>query len=115
MIGTNIYEIRKKRGFTLSELADRANISKSYLSNIERNLNQNPSIQVIEKIAMVLGVDLKTLLVSGGKPETQQLIEKEWLDFVNELKDSGIEKEQIQDYKTLIDFIKWQNKSAESK
>ncbi|MGV3488735.1 MAG: helix-turn-helix domain-containing protein, partial [Tuberibacillus sp.] len=30
MIGKNIYELRKKRNLTLSELADRANISKSY-------------------------------------------------------------------------------------
>ena len=43
MIGKNIAEIRKKRGYTLSELAELANISKSYLSNIERNINKNPS------------------------------------------------------------------------
>ena len=58
MIGNNIYRIRKQRGLTLSELAKKALISKSYLSNIERNLNKNPSIQVMEKIAAVLHVDL---------------------------------------------------------
>ena len=44
MIGKNIYWLRKEKGLTLSELAERANIAKSYLSNIERNINQNPSI-----------------------------------------------------------------------
>ncbi|MGX2961370.1 helix-turn-helix domain-containing protein [Peribacillus sp. JNUCC 23] len=43
--------IRKQRGLTLSELAEKAFISKLYLSNIERSLNKNPSIQVLEKIA----------------------------------------------------------------
>ena len=49
MIGKNIAEIRKRRGYTLSELAGLANISKSYLSNIERNINTNPSLQVMNK------------------------------------------------------------------
>lgn len=31
--------ISKKKGLTLSELAERAGVSKSYLSNIERNIN----------------------------------------------------------------------------
>ncbi|MGI8384820.1 helix-turn-helix domain-containing protein [Robertmurraya sp. P23] len=108
MIGKNIYEIRKRRGLTLTELADRAGIAKSYLSNIERNLNQNPSINVIEKIASVLEVDLKELLGSGNDVKEPQL-DREWVDFVRELRDSGVEKDQIQEYKMLLDFIKWQN------
>lgn len=111
MIGKNIYEIRKKKGLTLSELAERANISKSYLSNIERNLNQNPSIQVVKKIALVLDVDLKTLLKSGTSQEENQPPDEEWIDLVNELKESGIDREQLQEYRTLIEFIKWQNRS----
>lgn len=114
MIGKNIYQLRKKRKLTLSELADRANISKSYLSNIERNLNQNPSIQVMEKIANVLDVDLQILLENASETEKQQL-EKEWLDFVQELKESGGDKEQINEYRTLIEFIRWQNQKCDAK
>ncbi|MGE8204565.1 helix-turn-helix domain-containing protein [Heyndrickxia sp. NPDC080065] len=106
MIGTRIYELRKQRGLTLSELAERAGISKSYLSNMERNLNQNPSIQVMSKIASVLKVELITLLTSDTQAEP---LEKEWLDLVMELKESGVDKDQIQEYKTLIEFIKWKN------
>jgi XRE family transcriptional regulator, master regulator for biofilm formation len=112
MIGKNIYEIRMKKGLTLSALAERANISKSYLSNIERNLNQNPSIQVIKKIALVLDVDIKALVKTVVSKEDQQPPDKEWLDLVNELKESGIEKNE---YKTLIEFIKWQNQNMEAK
>ncbi|PHA03097.1 transcriptional regulator [Bacillus pseudomycoides] len=109
MIGKNIYRFRKNRGLTLSELAERAGISKSYLSNIERNINQNPSIQVMEKIALVLEADLNTLIETKKNVEKKQQIEREWIDFVYELKKAGIDKEEIREYKILIDFIKWQN------
>lgn len=109
MIGKTIYQIRRKRGYTLSELAERTHISKSYLSNIERNININPSIQVIKKIAKVLEVDLKTLI--GTIDGAQNDLDADWLDFVNELKESGVEKERLNEYKTLIEFIKWKNDS----
>ncbi|PEJ58458.1 transcriptional regulator [Bacillus sp. AFS002410] len=111
MIGKNIHQIRKKKGFTLSELAEQANISKSYLSNIERELNDNPSIQVMEKITKVLNVELKTLLDS--KPEVPFLPEKEVLDLVKELKDFGVEIEKLHEYKKVFEFIKWQNSNRE--
>ncbi|GAA4839738.1 hypothetical protein GCM10023310_16960 [Paenibacillus vulneris] len=109
MIGNNISSIRKQRGFTLSELSERTGISKSYLSNIERNLKQNPSIHVMEKIASVLKVDLKTLLKIATDAEIKQHPDKEWLDFISELKNSGIEKERIHEYKIVIEFMKWHN------
>ena len=109
MIGRNIYEFRLKRGLTLSELAERAGISKSYLSNIERNLNQNPSIQVMKKIALVLNVDLRTLLENDITEKEQLTRDQDVLELLNEIKESGIKKEQIKEYRTLIEFIKWQN------
>lgn len=110
MIGKNIYEIRRRRGLTLTELADRAGIAKSYLSNIERNLNKNPSVNVMEKLALVLGVELKELLNTEKPTVTQNhQLDKEWLEFVTDLKDLGIDKEQLEEYKTLLEFIKWQN------
>lgn len=113
MIGDNIQRIRKKKGLSLSELAERAQISKSYLSNIERSLNQNPSIQIIEKLARVLNVDFRALL--GSKPINEVFPESEWLDFVNELKESGVGKDQLQEYKTVIEFAKWQNENTGAK
>jgi XRE family transcriptional regulator, master regulator for biofilm formation len=108
MIGTNIYKIRKIRGISLSELSERAKISKSYLSNIERNLNQNPSIHILGKIAKGLNVDLEEILITDVKNGQSTQIDDEWINFIQELQDSGIHKEQIQEYKTLIEFINWQ-------
>lgn len=107
MIGKIIYETRKEKGLTLSELAERAKISKSYLSNIERNINQNPSIQVVRRIAEVLNIELDILL-STKDGNLHQVIDQEIIDLVNELKETGIEKKQIKEFKTLIEFIKWQ-------
>ncbi|MDQ0903990.1 helix-turn-helix domain-containing protein [Paenibacillus sp. V4I7] len=109
MIGQNISSIRKQRGYTLSELSERTGISKSYLSNIERNLKQNPSIHVMEKIALVLKVDLKMLLKIAADVETSQQLDQEWMDFINDLKQSGIDKERIHEFKILIEFMKWNN------
>ncbi|MFC7061716.1 helix-turn-helix domain-containing protein [Halobacillus seohaensis] len=109
MIGDNIYNIRKEKRLSLSELAKQAKVSKSNLSNIERNLNTNPSITLIRKIADVLDVDLFLLLKSEPKIGEKQIPEDEWIQFVNDLKESGVEKGQLQEYKRLIEFINWQN------
>ncbi|HEY4431941.1 MAG TPA: helix-turn-helix transcriptional regulator, partial [Paenibacillus sp.] len=36
-MGQRIQHLRLEKGFSLSELADRADVAKSYLSNVERN------------------------------------------------------------------------------
>lgn len=108
MIGKKISEIRKSRGFTLSELAEKSNVSKSYLSNIERDLNQNPSVEVVIKLANVLQVDIDAILSPIIKQDNSQLFEKEWIDFVSDLKKSGLKKDQLHHYKPLIEFIQWQ-------
>ncbi|WP_047983976.1 helix-turn-helix domain-containing protein [Ornithinibacillus californiensis] len=107
-IGTTVQEIRKSKGLTLSECAERANISKSYLSNIERNITKNPSVLVIQKIANVLEVDLDLILGVESSADLT-LPESEWLEFVNQLKETGIDKERLGEYKTVIEFVKWQN------
>ncbi len=96
---------------SISELAERAGVAKSYLSSIERNLQSNPSIQFIEKISEVLGVTVNELL----NDETNQSVEyetldNEWLDIVREAMDSGVTKEQFREY---LEFNKWR-KSNES-
>lgn len=111
MIGKNIAEIRKRKGYTLSELADLANVSKSYLSNIERNINKNPSLDVMQKIAKVLNVDFMLLIEPNLDIDSHLYIEQEWRDLLQELKELGIEKKDIKEYRTLVEFIKWQKRT----
>ena len=104
MIGNNIYKLRKQRGLTLSELAERAKISKSYLNNIERCINCNPSIQLIGKILNALKVDISVLT---NAEKVTPLVEDEWIYLFNGLKDAGIKIEEIRSNSMLMDYIKW--------
>lgn len=64
MIGDCIRQLRRARRLSLSELAKRSGVAKSYLSAIERHKQVNPSVQIVERIASVLDVPMHVLLES---------------------------------------------------
>lgn len=57
-IGNKIKELRVLKGLTQEELADRAELSKGFISQLERDLT-SPSIATLVDILQVLGSDLK--------------------------------------------------------
>lgn len=59
-IGPTLRMMRMRRGFSLNELAEQAEISPSHLSRIERGLTV-PSYDVLDNIATALGSDLNAL------------------------------------------------------
>lgn len=91
---------------SISELAEKANVAKSYLSSIERNLQTNPSIQFIEKISAVLGASVNEI-INENESQNPEDLDNEWLRIVQEAMDSGISKEQFKEY---LEFNKWRNK-----
>jgi XRE family transcriptional regulator, master regulator for biofilm formation len=101
MIGERIKKYRLQREMSLSELAEKAGVAKSYLSSIERNLQSNPSLQFLEKIASVLGVSVNTLL---HDEENSKELDSEWANLVREAMKSGISKEQFREF---LEFHKW--------
>ncbi|MEC5422876.1 helix-turn-helix domain-containing protein [Virgibacillus sp. C22-A2] len=106
MIGEKIKKLRKDKKISISELAERAGVAKSYLSSIERNLQTNPSIQFIEKISKVLNVSVNELIREERLNEVEDL-DNEWLKIVQEAMDSGVSKEQFKEY---LEFNKWRIK-----
>lgn len=62
MIGKRIQQLRLEKKLSMSALAKRADVAKSYLSAIERDIQVNPSIQIIERISAVLEVPIQMLL-----------------------------------------------------
>ena len=56
-IGFKIKELRMERGLTQEELADRAELSKGFISQVENNLT-SPSIATLTDILQCLGTDL---------------------------------------------------------
>lgn len=102
MIGKRIQQFRLEKGWSITELADRAGVAKSYLSSIERDLNVNPSIQFLEKIAAVLEVDIQSLLRTDDSSDHQPILDGEWTQLMEEAIQTGISKEQ---FKELIQFL----------
>ncbi|MFY4776291.1 helix-turn-helix domain-containing protein [Metabacillus sp. RGM 3146] len=105
MIGQRIRKYRKEKNLSLSELADRAGVAKSYLSSIERNLQSNPSVQFLDKISSVLGVSVNTLLNEEDDDSTySSQLDSEWATLVREAMQSGVTKDQ---FKEFLEFNKW--------
>jgi mannose-6-phosphate isomerase-like protein (cupin superfamily)/DNA-binding Xre family transcriptional regulator len=61
LIAENIKALRKQKKITLQELADVTNLTKGYLSKIERS-KKAPPYSTLNKIAMALGIDAAFLL-----------------------------------------------------
>lgn len=57
--------VRRQRGLTLEDLAERTGLTKSYLSKIERS-RSTPSIAVAIKVAQALDVDVAQLFSERG-------------------------------------------------
>ncbi|MBN6186983.1 helix-turn-helix domain-containing protein [Aneurinibacillus sp. BA2021] len=107
MIGSRIRHLRRIKKMSLSQLARRAGVSKSYLSFIERDLSKNPSIHFLEKVASVLDVPVNSMLV----PEANHTKEPdlEWQELAEEAISSGISK---QEFRAFIEFTKWKKQQT---
>jgi len=60
-IASNVKQLRKAKNITQEELADAAEIDRTYASQIERAI-ANPSLSILCKIADVFDVELSELL-----------------------------------------------------
>ncbi|WP_409252225.1 helix-turn-helix domain-containing protein [Bacillus sp. SCS-153A] len=101
MIGERVKKLRQERKMSMTELADKAGVAKSYLSSIERNLQKNPSVQFLEKISKALNVPVDSLLYDTVEDKH---IDSDWVSIVEQAMESGISKEQFREF---IEFNKW--------
>src|SRR6266498_1515445 len=69
--GDRIREIREKRKITQDQLATAAEVSKSFLSEIENN-KRNMSSQGLLRIANILGASVDYLLTGESKESTSK-------------------------------------------
>ena len=83
-IGELVRRFRDERGLSLSQLAERAEISKSYISAIEHGDAPRPSGRSLYAIAGALGVTMSDLLgrrllteASGDRPESLEEFARE--------------------------------------
>ena len=74
-VGATLQRMRLERGLTLEDLSRTAGVSKSMLSQIERE-KANPTIAVAWRLANALGVDIAELLSSEvKKTDTIRILE----------------------------------------
>jgi transcriptional regulator with XRE-family HTH domain len=62
VLGDNVKTLRLSHGLSQEELAFRAELDRTYISQIERGIS-NPSVLVLLKISLILGVELGELFI----------------------------------------------------
>ncbi len=113
MIGRRIKNLREQKGYSITQLAELANISKSYLSYIERNLQQNPSIHILMKLACPLEVPIDYLLTGIDQSESlfdskdDGTLDEEWRKIIEQAIEDGVNTDDFKDY---LDFIRYKKK-----
>jgi len=58
--GIRLKQLRKRKGWSQDQLARKAGLNSSYVGRIER-AERNVSLEVIQKLAEALGVEIKEL------------------------------------------------------
>jgi transcriptional regulator with XRE-family HTH domain len=81
-LGQRIKRFRADAGLTPTELADQADVSKSYISSLESESEpeRRPSAEILYKLARALGVAMsdllgKTPVLASGQERTPELLE----------------------------------------
>ena len=72
LLGNRIAQLRKNRKITQEKLAEKAEISNNYLSNIENN-HSIPSLETVMKLCAALDVTPDELLLGTSKTEKHYL------------------------------------------
>jgi transcriptional regulator with XRE-family HTH domain len=60
-LGGNLKKLRLKKSLSQGDLADKLEVDRAYISNIE-NGRMNPTLSTLEKIAKALGISSSELL-----------------------------------------------------
>ncbi len=71
VFGTNLKRLRKAKGWSLNKLADEADLNKGYISELERGVKDQPSIDYMVKLAKALNVSTTDFLDDADGFERQ--------------------------------------------
>ncbi|MFT9597505.1 helix-turn-helix domain-containing protein [Mesobacillus sp.] len=105
-VGEKIKSLRLEKKYSISELSEKANVSKSYLSYIERGIQGNPSLQVLSRLADNLDTTVEYLMGQQNMKAARMPVDEEWVGLVDEAIKNGISKE---DFAYYLDFMKFKS------
>lgn len=78
LVGEKLKAVRKAKGFTQEQIAERAEISDSYVSDVERG-QRNISLETLEKLIRALDISPEELFHFDGILADNEIQEKKLL------------------------------------
>lgn len=100
-LSDKLKKLRKDKGFTLESLAKAADVSKSYLWELENREVKNPSAQRLTSIADQLGVSLEFFLENDSREPKERHLDDAFFRGYKSLEST--EKEQL---RKILDTFK---------
>ena len=98
-IGKKLKELRTQNGLTLEELANRSELTKGFLSQLERDLT-SPNISALENILEALGTNLADFFQSSKEEQivfhVQDFFVNEQEDYITEYIIPNAQKNQME-------------------
>lgn len=105
MIGVKLKYLRIEKGYSITQLAKKAQISKSYLSYLEKNPETNPSLHVITKIASALDTSPHYFMEEASQPAKPA--SQEWVNLLRDELGEGVTKEELEEVQRYMAYIKF--------
>lgn len=117
-LNDRIRQRREEKGLTAAELAQRAEISKGYLSEIESGRASRPSGEVLYRIATVLGTTVADLLEREVRPVSRTIhprlrefadtegLPEEDIQMLEQIRFRGDQQETMEDWRYLYESIR---------
>lgn len=115
MIGKRIKRLRQQKGYSITELGRLADVSKSYLSQLERGLQTNPSLQFLVKVSKPLDTSIDFLLQESKVHKCVDIeLDEEWKILIRQAIKDGLKKEDFHEYRNYIKFKEWMKDQEKS-
>ncbi len=91
LLGGRIRTLRTERGYTQQELGERADINYKFLGEVERG-QQNPSFQILVKIAAGLDIELPELFRFEQEITDRKELIKRINSIIKSLNDNNLQQ-----------------------
>jgi len=72
-IGERLHSLRQKSGQSLQAVADAVEVSKAHIWEMEKGHSQNPSFDLVRKLAKHFGVSIDALVGEVEEPDASAL------------------------------------------
>jgi transcriptional regulator with XRE-family HTH domain len=102
MLGDNIRKYRNAKKLGVNDLGRAVGISPSYISALEKNNKKNPSMELLENIANILGVSIDRLTGEAASSIIENRIEEIGITLEEVAEKSGVPLYWIQNLDTFV-------------